>query len=122
MAASENFPAVFERLKLILESYAANMLVTADGPRGYSLDSHPTAKYPKGMFFGSATIKKNYVSFYLMPIYMFPDLLKGLPECLSKRKQGKSCFNFTKIDEQAFDELARLTQKGFERGKRELSA
>jgi hypothetical protein len=33
--------------------------------------------------------------------------------------QGKSCFNFSKLDEELFQELAQLTQAGFERYKQE---
>lgn len=33
--------------------------------------------------------------------------------------QGKSCFNFTQIDEELFSELARLTRQGFEKLKQE---
>jgi hypothetical protein len=44
-----------------------------------------------------------------MPVYAFPQLLEGISQPLKKRMQGKSCFNFTKIDEPIMDELARLT-------------
>ncbi len=50
-----------------------------------------------------------------MPVYMFPDLLQGISARLKKRMQGKSCFNFAAIDQELFNELARLTQKGFDR-------
>ena len=33
---------------------------------------------------------------------------------LRKRMQGKSCFNFTKVDEGLFDELSDITAKGRE--------
>jgi hypothetical protein len=42
---------------------------------------------------------KSYVSFHLIPVYMFPDLLKGLSPALEKRMQGKSCFNFKTVRE-----------------------
>jgi hypothetical protein len=40
-----------------------------------------------------------YVSFYLMPVYMYPDLVDGISLELTKRKQGKSCFNFETVDD-----------------------
>jgi hypothetical protein len=46
---------------------------------------------------------------------MFPDLLDGLSEGLKKRMQGKSCFNFTTVDESYIAELAQLTKAGIER-------
>jgi pyruvate dehydrogenase complex dehydrogenase (E1) component len=50
-----------------------------------------------------------------MPVYMYPDLLEGLSESLKKRMQGKACFNFKTIDPALLEELAALTQKGYER-------
>ena len=54
-----------------------------------------------------------------MPVYMYPELLDGLPESLKKRVQGKSCFNFKKVDAAQFEALAVLTQAGFERFRAE---
>ncbi|HJS19607.1 MAG TPA: hypothetical protein VJ785_12730 [Anaerolineales bacterium] len=71
------------------------------------------------MFFGSVQVKKNYVSFYLMPVYMYPELLKGISPELKKRMQGKSCFNFKKVEADLFHELADLTKKGTEKFKEE---
>lgn len=34
---------------------------------------------------------------------------------LRRRLQGKSCFNFTTVDEPLFEELAQIAQAGFER-------
>jgi hypothetical protein len=38
-------------------------------------------------------IKKNYVIYHLMPVYLNPGLLEGMSPGLRKRMQGKSCFN-----------------------------
>jgi hypothetical protein len=65
------------------------------------------------MYFGSAAIKKNYVSYYLMPVYVHPELMEGVSDQLRKRMQGKSCFNFKAVDEEALAELRELTAKGF---------
>lgn len=53
--------------------------------------------------------KKSQVAFHLMPVYRDPDLLDDLNESLLKRMQGKSCFNFTKVDDALLSELADLT-------------
>jgi hypothetical protein len=115
MVNKENFQETFERLKQILKPYEANLLVKQDGPEGYSLDTPYNEKYTKELFFGAVKINKNYVSFHLMPVYMFPGLLDGLSQALKKRMQGKSCFNFTSIDETLLVELAELTQRSVER-------
>ena len=49
-----------------------------------------------------------------MSVYAFPDLLASMSPQLRRRMQGKSCFNFTTVDEPVFAELGRITQAGFE--------
>ena len=71
---------------------------------------------------GAAHVLKlgiNYVSYYLMPVCIFPDLVKAISPALKKRMQGKSCFNFTKIDEALFAELDALTKRGIGRSRAE---
>jgi len=113
MSPQNNFPIVFEQLKQILKPYAPKLTVTADTSSAYSLDGPYSEKWKKPIFFGSAQIKKNYVSFYLMPVYLFPQLLKDISPELKKHMQGKSCFNFKKIEPELFEELATLTREGF---------
>jgi hypothetical protein len=52
------------------------------------------------------------VSYYLMPVYASPELAASVSPALAKRKQGKACFNFTKVDEALFAELEALTARG----------
>jgi hypothetical protein len=60
-------------------------------------------------WFGAVQLKKNYVSCHLMPLYALPSLRDGMPPDLEKRMQGKSCFNFKKVEPELFDTLERLT-------------
>jgi hypothetical protein len=113
MHSQNNFAIVFDGLKQILKPYAPKLTVTADTPDSYSLDGPYSKKWKKPLFFGSAQIKKNYVSFYLMPVYMYPELLKNISPALKKHMQGKSCFNFKKVEPELFEELAALTKEGF---------
>ena len=115
MTAQTEFPLVFEKLKSILKPYSSKLIVKIDTSDGFSLDGAYSEKWKKELFFGAAQIKKNYVSFYLMPVYMYPDLLKNISPELKKHMQGKSCFNFKKIETSLFDELTQLTKQGFER-------
>ena len=117
MPPQTDFPIVFEHLKSILKPYAKNLTITADTSTGYSLDGSYSEKYKKVIFFGAAQIKKNYVSFYLMPVYMFPELLKDMSPELKKHMQGKSCFNFKKIEPDLFKELKELTHLSVERAR-----
>jgi hypothetical protein len=50
-----------------------------------------------------------------MPVYAWPDLLEDASPELRKRMQGKSCFNFTTVDEALLAELAELTRRAFRR-------
>lgn len=104
---------VFRQLRAILEPYATSLVVAVDEPAAYSLDTRHVMKNKQPLFFGSAQIKKNYVSFYLMPIYVNPELLGLVSDGLRKRMQGKSCFNFKSPDEALFGELNALTDTGF---------
>jgi hypothetical protein len=119
MPTQNEFSIVFEQLKNILQPYAGNLTVKADMPGNYYLDGPYSEKWQKEIFFASAQIKKNYVSFYLMPVYMFPELLKEISPELKKRMHGKSCFNFKKVELDLFTELAALTRKGAEKIKEE---
>ena len=111
----DKFQLTFEQLNKILRKYERRLTVTASTSTGYSLNAAFSPKYNKEIFFGGVRIQKNYVSYYLMPVYVFPALLKGISPALKKRMQGKSCFNFTTIDEPLLAELAALTEKCFKK-------
>ena len=119
MATKNEFPLVFERLKSILQPYAEHLTVKTDTPDTYYLDGPYSETWKKELFFGSAQIKKNYVSFYLMPVYMYPELLNNISPELKKHMQGKSCFNFKKVEPALFTELAELTRRGVEKFRKE---
>jgi hypothetical protein len=80
----------------------------------YLLLGAPHEKYPDGMLFAGVKQQKRYVSYYLMPAYTDPAIISGISDELRKRMQGKSCFNFTKVDEGLFDELFDVTERARE--------
>jgi len=49
-----------------------------------------------------------------MPVYMYSDLLKDISSNLKKHMQGKSCFNFKKVEPELFRELEDITKKSYE--------
>ena len=109
------FEQIYGVLRDILRVYEPGLQVEYDTALGYSLNTPYSEKWKKPLFFGAATIKKNYVSFYLMPVYMYPDLLDGISPALKARMQGKSCFNFKHADPVLFAELTLLTRRAVER-------
>ena len=119
MASKNDFPIVFEQLKNILKPYAKKLTLKADTSDSYYIDGPYSEKWKKQLFFGSAQVKKNYVSFYLMPVYMYPELLQGVSPELKKRMQGKSCFNFKKVEPDLLSELTELTRKSAEKFQQE---
>jgi hypothetical protein len=119
MPSGNEFQTIFAKLKSALKKYEPHLTVKVDKSDTYYLDAGFSEKYKREVFFGSVQIKKNYVSYYLMPVYMFPELLKGVSPGLKKRMQGKSCFNFKAVDGQVLSELVELTKKGFEKFKQE---
>jgi hypothetical protein len=119
MSPQSEFPIVFENLKSILKPYAPKLTLKGNIEDNFHLEGTYSEKWKKELFFASTQVKKNYVSFYLMPVYMYPDLLKNISLELKKHMQGKSCFNFNKVEKSLFDELSELTEQGFERFMKE---
>jgi hypothetical protein len=111
---AEAFPEIQARLRALLEQYAPPLFVTADGPSGYLLDMAPEGERDPSTWFAGIRLGARYVSFYLMPVYVEPSLLDGISPELRRRMQGKSCFNFAKVDEPLLAELEALTRAGFE--------
>ena len=112
-----SFAAIFAELKDLLRRYAGALDCVHDESGHYRLNTRHIMKNGKPLFFAATRIGKNYVSFHLMPVYVFPELLSLLSPRLSKRMQGKSCFNFKQLDADLSAELAALTNAGFEKYK-----
>lgn len=110
---------IFQSLKQVLEPYAPLMDVKADSEESFYLDCRKEVKKGQPMFFGAVRRGKNYISYYLMPVYYHPALLEGMSPELKKRMQGKSCFNFKKPEPALFKELDQLTKRGFESFKKD---
>lgn len=112
--AAADFSETFAALQKLLRPYARRMVVKYDGPGIYYLETRSVPKYGTEVFFGAVKTGKRYVSYHLMPVYIFPELLKGVSPALKQRMQGKSCFNFRAPDPALFKELAKLTRQGFD--------
>jgi hypothetical protein len=112
-----DFETTFQKLKAILEPYAPRLVVAADTEKYYALETSYVMKNKHRLYFAGVKLGKAYVSYYLMPVYGCPELLKSLSPELKKRMQGKACFNFKTVDEKLFKELAKLTKAGAEKFK-----
>lgn len=116
--AENQFNKIFNQLMSILKKYEKSLKVKTSTEDNYSLDAGYYEKYKQQLFFGAVTIKKNYVSFHLMPVYVFPELLKDISPELKKCMQGKSCFNFKQVNTKLFKELEGLTKRCFNQFKK----
>jgi hypothetical protein len=105
-----DFEAVHDRLRSIILKHRGDLVLTKDEPGSVALEVPGLEGKPWGYVAGTR-LGKNYVSYYLMPLYATPGLAESLSPELRKRMQGKSCFNFTKVDETLFAELADLTAR-----------
>lgn len=101
---------VFDALRETILLSSEGMDVATDEPGNVVVKTRwIDGKSKEPAWFGAVQLKKNYVSYHLMPLYNLPDLKGGISSDLNKRMQGKSCFNFKKSETGLFDELGRLT-------------
>jgi hypothetical protein len=111
------FQEVFDQLSGIIKKYASELACEKDETGSYYINTRHIMNNKKPLFFGAVQIKKNYVSYHLMPVYVYPELLESVSLELKRRMQGKSCFNFKSVDLKLFEELAALTEAGYEKYK-----
>jgi hypothetical protein len=117
VALQKDFADVFSALRALLSPYARELAAQTDKPGYYCLESRTPTYKNRPMYFAGVRLGKNYVSYYLIPVYAGPEMLKAMSPGLKKRMQGKACFNFTAVDRELFAELSRLTKAGFDKFK-----
>ena len=78
MDKREELGKVFERLSGIMQQFEDDLVVKAREDDNYYLETSTIAENKKPMFFGAVQVKKNHVSYHLMPVYVFPELLEGM--------------------------------------------
>ena len=115
MTKETDFGTTFAKLKEVLQEFESKLVVVADTPTHYALETPHVMKNKNRLYFAGIKIGKGYVSYYLMPAYACAEVREKISPELKKRMQGKSCFNFSKPDDRLFKELARLTKVGFKR-------
>jgi len=109
----QDFTAVYAELHKILAPYSTKLDTKKDDESELYVDTKHIQKNKKPLFFGAVQIKKSYVSFHLMPVYMKPELLASVSPQLKSRMQGKSCFNFSAVEPMLIKELTALTKASY---------
>lgn len=108
----ERFAPIFERLRETMLVDAAGLPIVRDGPGDLTLNGRSIdPKTGALQMFGAVTTKRSYVAYHLFPLYTDPTQSEHISTALSKRRQGKSCFNFKVLDEELFAELGALTSR-----------
>jgi hypothetical protein len=112
-AASPAFTDTFAALRAMLQQHGKRLLVTADSAKEFQLASpEHTDRSGKPFFFAAVQIKKTYVAYHFIPLYVNPRLHDEVSPALQKRLHGKACFNFTSVDADQLKELSALTKTG----------
>jgi hypothetical protein len=110
--------SIFVALRKILQKHRGAWSVQEDSATCYSLAGSvgPAALRAWGgklkrpvMPIAWVKTGKAYVSYHLMGVYGNARLLDGISKDLKARMQGKTCFNFKRLDEALFRELDSLT-------------
>ncbi len=104
---------IFTALRAILRIFQEEFVVKADKPTHCSLETRSPSLNGRRLFFAAAKVKKNYVSYYLPALYMFPELAHRISPELRRSLHGQSCFNFIAVNQDCLTELEKLTHAGF---------
>ena len=114
---ANDFEATYAALRAVFQPLEAKLHVLKESGIGCEFETLVASPFPqhkgKNMWFGAVKIGKAYVSFHLLPLYMNEKLSATVSPELSKRKQGKACFNFKSVPEPALmKELQALAKAG----------
>ena len=71
------------------------------GPRFLTFSS-------EGEWYVALANQKNYLSLYLMPLYVYPEFNAMLEASDKKLKRGKSCINFKRADDLPLDIIGKI--------------
>ena len=113
---------IFKEVVKALKPYKKGLAEKTDGKTKYQLTGKKKVEiYNKeidGLFFASATIMKNSVSFHYFCQYTHPQLLKYIPANLKKCLKGKTCFHIQKNDPELMKSLKGYAKLGYDTYKK----
>ena len=103
--------AIEARLEAILEPYRS--LLEPSTIYGIPTLRRPGAKAHE--WFAFVKPASRHVSFFLMPMLTWPDLLDGCSADLLRARKAKTAFNFSSLSEELATELEGLVARAYER-------
>ena len=106
----KDLTGVFAGLREVLLEAGASLTPSVD-------DSTQVTLNHNGEFFAGVKLGKNYVSYYLMPLYYHTKLREHVSSELGKRFKGKTGFNFIRLEQSHKQDLLTLTCTALEQLK-----
>ena len=104
--------AVAARLAGVLSAARGDMSFADDGGRP-RLEVPGLEGNPQGAV-AQIAVRRRYVAYTLVPVYLMPDLLDGISAELRRTFNGKGIFRFAAIDAAVLTELQALTERSVE--------
>jgi hypothetical protein len=109
---------IYRGLKIILKRYEGPFQPKVDGDSSYDLWSFKdlviAGRKRKEVFFASIVIRKTYVGFYYMPIYIDVGLKDVFKPELMKLLKGKSCFYIRDLSPDIASQIEEALKIGYE--------
>ncbi|MCY7409518.1 MAG: DUF1801 domain-containing protein [Chitinophagales bacterium] len=111
---------IFSLLKKVMEESCPPLVITKNSKEGIEVIGNIPTPYGSkkvmvpGMYFASALIRKDNVSFYFFPIYYHEKDFEKLIPTLLKCLDGKTCFHFKKEEQAVEKEIKAMFKKGIE--------
>jgi hypothetical protein len=109
---------MFARLKKIMDQHCPPLVKSKETENSIEVIGNVATPYGykkvmvPGMYFASALIRKDNVSFYFFPIYTDPSAFKELAPSAMKQLDGKTCFHFRKEEQLIEKEIKALFKTG----------
>jgi hypothetical protein len=115
---SQDLNTIFQSIKAELKVYQPPFVSKTDSDLSFDLwsfrDLVIEGRKRKEVYFAAATIHKDYVGFYYMPVYAQPEVKRLIPPELLKLLKGKSCFHIWKLDETLLAQIRSVLKLGYE--------
>jgi len=115
---TESKRRIFSLLKKVMEEHCPPLVIKRSTGDSIEVIGNIPAPYGykkeivAGMYFASALVRKDNVSFYFFCNYIDPQAYNAIAHNLMKCLDGKSCFHFKKEGQAVEKELRAMFKKG----------
>jgi hypothetical protein len=103
--------AIEARLRSILVPYESRLETASI----YGIPTLRRAGAKAHDWFAFVKAETKHVSFYLLPMVTYPELMADVSPALARRRTGKSMLRFTTADEALFEELEGVVARAYGR-------